>query len=138
MLVERIRVSVSEFVQKLRRAFDVREEEGHDAGRKRGGHAAMILGGGPRVYSSARGEALDWSTYSTSGTRDGGRLRCGRFAECPDSGARAVVSTPIWSSLRRSMTIPSLPRRCSMQSDDFAQAKTSGLLRCWGQILGTG
>jgi len=59
MLMERIRVSVSEFVQKLRRAFDVREEKGHDAGRKCGGHAAMILGGEPPVYSSARGEVLD-------------------------------------------------------------------------------
>ena len=53
MLVQRIRVGVSQFVQKLRRPFDVREEKGHDAGRKCGGHAAMILGGDPRVYSSA-------------------------------------------------------------------------------------
>jgi len=32
----------------------------------------------------------------------------------------------------------SRPRRCSMKSDAFDQAKTPGLLRCWGQILGTG
>ena len=51
MLVQRVRVGVSEFVQKLRRPFDVREEKGHDAGRKRGGHVAMILGGDPSVYS---------------------------------------------------------------------------------------
>ena len=53
MLLQRIGIGVSEFVQKLRRPFDVREEKGDDAGRKRGGHAAMILGGDPRVYSSA-------------------------------------------------------------------------------------
>ena len=35
MLVERIRVRVPKLVQELRRPFDVREEKGHDAGRKR-------------------------------------------------------------------------------------------------------
>jgi hypothetical protein len=25
-----------------------------------------------------------------------------------------------------------------MQSDAFAQARTSGLLRCWGRVMGTG
>ena len=32
---------------------------------------------------------------------------------------------------------PSLSRRCSMRWNAFAQAKTPGPLRCWGQILGT-
>jgi hypothetical protein len=31
MIVQRVRVRVAELVQELRRAFDVREEEGHDA-----------------------------------------------------------------------------------------------------------
>jgi hypothetical protein len=114
MLVERIRVSVPEFVQKLRRAFDVREEEGHDAGRKRGGHAAMILGGATCLLQCERG-ALDWSTYSTSGTRDGRRLRRGRFAECLTPELARL--SPSRSGIRCDgpMTIPSLPRRYSMQ-----------------------
>ena len=50
MLVESVRVGVSKLVQQFRRSLDVREEEGDDAGRKRGRHAAMITGRNARVY----------------------------------------------------------------------------------------
>lgn len=55
----------------------------------------MIVGERPRVYSSARGEALDWSTHSTSGTRDGGRLRRGRFAECLTPCSRGCLQADL-------------------------------------------
>ena len=50
MLVESVRVCVSQFVQKLRRPLDVREEKRDDSGRKRGRHATMITRQNARVY----------------------------------------------------------------------------------------
>jgi hypothetical protein len=50
VLMERVRIGVSQLVQKLRRPLDVREKKGDDACRKRGRHATMITGPDPRVY----------------------------------------------------------------------------------------
>jgi hypothetical protein len=55
MLVESACIRVSQVMQKLRRALDVREEKRHDAGRERGGHLAIIPGRDPHVYSTACG-----------------------------------------------------------------------------------
>ena len=60
MLLERVRVRIPQFVQKLRRPLDIREEEGDDTARKCGRHAAMITGRDPRVYLGR-----EWPTHST-------------------------------------------------------------------------